>query len=386
MSLGCNTRRMPGGSGRIGTMAALAFAVCSLGAIKATGQPAEASDNVVRAEAPIVAGNAVSAKKRALADAFKQAVERAFAEIMKEGEPLPQPWPEAVVQLKASFASAAQKFVRSYRVIEQKSEGGAVKMMVEADVDSVLLRRELDRARGTAAPTVAPKAASALLVVTSPGTASPVLVRALTALGAPAQAERAQSEAQLVANAPKRNAHALFVVESAQEEGAVRGTLQVSVKCSLAAHLYLAGGPVGRPVLDQVDEDRGFGATATAAREACAERTAATLARATVARMRASATGASFVTLQLDITDPGAVALIFRACKRMGSVTATEVRQVMATSAEMRVFTRMGGPALEQALVRELAGKLAIVPTQTGNDSLALRVRNPDSSALEENR
>jgi hypothetical protein len=90
--------------------------------------------------------------------------------------------------------------------------------------------------------------------------------------------------------------------------------------------------------------------------------------------------------LQLDIVDPGAVALVLRACRRLGSVTATEVRQVMAASAEMRVFSRMGGLALQQALVRELGGKLAIVPIQTGNDSLALRVRNPGSSDLDENR
>jgi len=105
-----------------------------------------------------------------------------------------------------------------------------------------------------------------------------------------------------------------------------------------------------------------------------------------VAKLRAPAVGAPFVTLQLDIVDPGAIALVLQACKRLGSVNATEARQVSATGAEIRVFTRMGGPALQQSLVRELAGKLAMVPTQTGNDLLVLRVRNPDSSALEETR
>jgi len=37
-------------------------------------------------------------------------------------------------------------------------------------------------------------------------------------------------------------------------------------------------------------------------------------------------------------------------------------------------------------MTRELAGKLAVTSTQTTSDSLVLRVRNPDSSALEENR
>ena len=368
-------------------MRRLLFAACSLLAVDVRGQAAEQNESVVRAEAPIVAGNAVSAKKRALADAFRQAVERAFADLIKEGEPLPQPWPAGLMQLKASFASAAQKFVRSYRLIEQSSEGGLVKVMVEADVDTVLLRSEIDRARGSAAvqaPAPVAKPAGGVLVA---GAASAAVVRALTALGVAAQAaDGTETEAQHVAAAAKRNAHALFIAEDAQQEGAVRGTLQVAVKCALAARLFLAGGPAGHPVLDQTAEDRGFGANAVAAREACVERTAALVARAVVAKVRASATAASFVTLQLDIVDPGAVAQILRACRRLGSVTATEVREVMAASAEMRVFTRIGGPALQQALVRELAGKLAIVPIQTGNDSLSLRVRNPDSSALEENR
>jgi hypothetical protein len=375
------SRRTPGTLALQG----LLFAACSLVAVEAMGQAGEQNENVVRAEAPIVAGNAESAKKRALADAFRQAVERAFAEIVKAGEPLPQPWPAGVMQLKASLASAAQKFVRSYRVIEQTSETGVFKVMVEADVDTVLLRTEIDRARVSAtAPVPVAKTAGGVLVA---GTASATVVRALTALGVAAQAaDGTPGEAQHVATAARRNAHALFTVEHAQEEGAVRGTLQVAVKCSLAAHLFLAGGPAGHPVLDQTVEDHGFGANAAAARGACVERTAARVARAVVAKVRASATAASFVTLQLDIVDPGAVALVLRACRRLGSVTATEVREVMASSAEMRVFTRMGGLALQQALVRELGGKLAIVPIQTGNDSLALRVRNPGSSDLEENR
>lgn len=349
-------------------------------------EAAAATDRIVRAEAPIVAGNALSAKKRAMSDAFRQAVERSFAEVLKEGEPLPQPWPPGVVQLKASLASAAQRFVRSYRLIEQTSEGGVLKLMVEADVDTVALRRELDRARGaaTATPQVS-KAASTLLVGGSAG-ATPAVLRALIAAGIAAQLDRAPSEAQLIANGAKQNAHALFVAETDSDEGAVRGAAQVSVKCSLAARLFAAGAPTGRPVLDEVDEDRGFGVDAAAGREACVQRTAAVLTRAVVAKLRTPAVGAPFVTVQLDIVDAGAVALVLQACKRLGSVNAAEARQVTAKTAEIRVFTRMGGPALQQALARELAGKLAIAPTQTGPDLLVLRLRNPDSSALEENR
>jgi hypothetical protein len=88
----------------------------------------------------------------------------------------------------------------------------------------------------------------------------------------------------------------------------------------------------------------------------------------------------------LDIVDPGPVPLLLQALKRVGSVTATEVRHVAASLAEIRVFTRMGGVALGQALLREVAGKLAVTATQTSNDLLALRVRALESSPLEENR
>ena len=137
----------------------------------ARAQAPEPNERVVRAEAPVVAGNAVNAKKRALADALRQATERALAEIVKQSEPLPSPPPPGVAQLKASLANSAQRFVRSYRLIEQQTEGGVLRVMVEADVDTVLLRQALDRARGSApaaAPASAPVANFMLVAGTTP--------------------------------------------------------------------------------------------------------------------------------------------------------------------------------------------------------------------------
>jgi hypothetical protein len=138
--------------------------------------------------------------------------------------------------------------------------------------------------------------------------------------------------------------------------------------------------------VERSDEERGFAADERLARDACFERVATQAARGLASTLRAPAVAASFVTLQLDIVDPGPVPLLLQALKRVGSVTATEVRHVAASLAEIRVFTRMGGVALGQALLREVAGKLAVTPTQTSNDLLALRVRALESSPLEENR
>jgi hypothetical protein len=194
-------------------------------------------------------------------------------------------------------------------------------------------------------------------------------------------------EAQLLASAAKQNAYALFVAATSASEGAVRGTASISVKCSLRARLFKAGGQaVVGPAMDRTNEDRGFAAEEKLARDACLARASSQAARGLITALRAPAVAATFVTLQLDITNPGAIPTFLQALKRVGAVTGSEVRHVSANLAEIRVFTRMGGAALGQALSRELAGKLTVTATQTTNDLLGVRVRALDSSALEENR
>jgi hypothetical protein len=60
-------------------------------------------------------------------------------------------------------------------------------------------------------------------------------------------------------------------------------------------------------------------------------------------------------------------------------VTASEVRHITANLAEIRVFTRIGGPGLFQALGRELGGKLLLVPTRPVSDVVAVKVQGSDS-------
>jgi len=375
------TRRMT-----IGILVAL----CLLSGSGARAQTPEQNERVVRAEAPIVAGNAVNARKRALADAFRQAAERVFGELLKEGAPLPQPVPANVAQLKASLANSAQRFIRSYRLIEQQTEGGVLRVMVEADVDTVLLRRELERARGATAapaPIVAVAPAASFLLVAGAAPVATLTAGALTAAGVNARLDASPGEAELVASAAKHNAYALFVAATSASEGKVRGASSVSVKCSLRSRLFQALGQAPRgPAVDRTDEERGFAAEEKLARDACWERVSSQAARGLVAALRAPAVAATFVTLQLDMADPGAIPTVLQALKRVGGVTASEVRHVAANLAEIRVFTRIGGVALGQALLREVGGKVTASATQTTNDVLALRVRGLDTSALEENR
>lgn len=362
-------------------LASFAATLCLGWAAVAFAQPAETNQNVVRAEAPIVAGNAVSAKKRALADAFRQAAEQAFAELLKQGEPMPSPLPAGVAQIKASLANSAQRYVRSYRLIEQTSEEGLVKVMVEVDVDEVLLRREIDAARGAAAVRSQPSAkpVARALVVAGPAPAGTLVAAALGPEGVRAQLDPASTEPQLLVSAARQNALALFVTFRSAAEEKVRGTSRMPVKCAVAWRLFLAGAQAARgPVAQRTEEDYGFAEDEAAARGACLGRAATTAARGVATALRTPVTSAPFVTLQLQIDSLGVLPVLLQALKRLGAVTATEVRHVTGTELEIRAFTRVGGPMLLQALGRELGGKLALVPVRPPSEVIVARVQGAD--------
>jgi hypothetical protein len=378
---------------RAHVIAGLSFLLAATAWAQPAATPAAESsppDGVVRAEAPIVDGNALMAKKRALAEAFRQVVERAFTDLLKEGAPMAGPMSSGIAQLKNSFATSAQRFVRSYRLLEQDTEGGMLRIMIDADVDTVALRREIDRIRGSAAgPTVAPppKPTADFVLVAGPAPGAGALVSVLAAAGIKAHLDPAPDEARLVASAASQGATAVFVRPRSVSEGLVPGTPKLAIKCNLNLRMFRTGFDAPRgPVMDRTDEDRGFASNENAARDVCFARVAATAARMVAIGLRAPAVSAQFVTLQLDIADAGPIPVLMQALKRLGMVTATEVRQIGAKMAEIRVFTRVGGPVLLQALAHEVAARLSLTPTQATSDLLVLVVRAADAPPVEDNR
>jgi hypothetical protein len=364
-------------------LASFAATICLFWAAGVCAQPAETNQNVVRAEAPIVAGNAVNAKKRALADAFRQAAEQAFAQLLQQGVPMPSPLPPGVVQIKASLASSAQKYVRSYRLIEQQTEGGVLKLMVEVDVDEVQLRRDIEEARSAAAVRVQPSAkpVARALVVAGPAPAGALLVAALGPEGVRAQLDPAVTETQVLVSAARQNALAIFVTARAAAEEKVRGTSRIPVKCAIAWRLFLAGAQAARgPVAQRTEEEYSFANDEATARDACLKRVATTAARGVATALRTPVTSAPFVTLQLQTDGVGVLPVLLQSLKRMGAVTATEVRQVTSTQLEIRAFTRVGGPLLLQGLSRELGGKLLLVPVQPPSDVIVAKVQGVEVS------
>jgi len=102
---------------------------------------AQQSGTIITAEAPIINRNVVQAEQRALADAFRQATERVFQNLLKESGADGQPLSPGLAQLKASLASKGQRFVRSYRVLEKDESQGRLRLQIDSYVNTALLLR-----------------------------------------------------------------------------------------------------------------------------------------------------------------------------------------------------------------------------------------------------
>ena len=339
---------------------------------------AQPGEHVVNAEVPIVNGNAVVAQQRALADAFRQAVESAFSDLLKESGAEAQPLSAGLMRLEASFANRGQHFVRSYRILEQEEANGRLHVQIDADVDTPLLRREMERARGTTSeefPTASARPAGPSILVGGemPDEARATVVKALTAAGVQAQSVAARDEASLSATAGRQGGKALWLASASSSEGSIRGADRVSVRCELHARLLSAGSGAAAASLER--SERGFAGDEAAARIVCWQRVAGALARHLSAFLRPTATGSRFVTLDLDVVEPAALMALIQVVKRLGAVNAAEVRHVTTTHAEIRVFTRMSGREIEAALIRDVAGRLLVTEVKPPADRVTLQVR-----------
>jgi hypothetical protein len=353
---------------------ALAIAIL-LFVLPAAAQPGE---RVVTAEVPIVNGNAVVAKQRALADAFRQVAERAFADLLKESGGEVQPLAPGLAQIKASFANRGQRFVRSYRVLEEEEAKGRLRVQIDAEVDTALLRREMERARGataTESATTSTRPAGLSLLVGGDDEASAAVVKAIAAGGVQVQSAAARDEAALVGAAGRQAAQALWLVATSFGEGTIRGASPVSVRCELRARLLSAGPGVRPALLDNTQSERGFARDESGARLACWQRVAGGLARQLSTFLRPVPAGARYLTLDLDVVEPAALVTLIRVVKRLGAVNAAEVRHVTTRRAEIRVFTRMSGREIESALVRDIAGRLLVTEVKPPADRVTLQVR-----------
>jgi hypothetical protein len=362
--------------------------VSALVALAQAAPPSDARPHVdvrppIPAEAPIVGGNAASARQRALDDAFRQAVERMFGVLIAEAGISPsEPPPPALMQLKSTFFSRPKRYIRGYSILEEHEEAGRVRLLVDADVNEGQLRREIDKARG-ATPVALPASAPSMLLNGESPEAVLAVARALNGAGVKADAPPLGKldDAGLRDIAARNHASAAVVVSaSVSEDGPVRGTSKWAAGCRLAVRVLSVA---GAPPVDRGAEARAFAEGKDAARAECLARTAGDVARQVASGLAGAlpARDVRAVSLDLDLVEPAVLPMVLQALKKMGSVSSAEVRRVTVGHVEIRAVTRLTGPALVSAIARELTGAAEVTPGQAVADRAALQVRLPAAAA-----
>lgn len=358
---------------------ALFIAICNVGLALAQTLE-ETNERVVRSEAPIVAGNAVSAKKRALAEAFRQATERAFTELITQNGVVNET--PRLQQLKSSFASIGQKYIRRYRILEEGEAQGQLLLMVEAEVDTVLLRREIEKLTDNQAGSAGGQSTlqgAPLLIAGKVGSSFVnQLIKGLAVANVKTVAHSAKDERALLVVAAKASSPALYLKVESTNEGKIRGSSQLSVACRVNYRLFTSIGLKH----SATESGRGFAIDESEARESCLDRLVPQIVHGVSQSFQSTLTRSPFITLNLDVVEPAVLSYITAALKRLGAVTASEVRLVTLSQVEIRVFTRVVAATLQTLLLRELSSKLTITPVRLEPDRLTLQIRIPPHTEL----
>jgi hypothetical protein len=361
---------------RIATAALLPALLC--GSV-ARAQPAPAPAGAPPAEgvvgqAAVAAGNVASARERALDDAFRQLVERSFAELAGEaGAGAVSP---ALASLRAAWIARPKRLVRGYRVLEQGEVEGSYRVRVTAELDAAYMRREFDRARGSANRGVTPGAVP--VVGSGPPEAPAALASALGAEGVRAQHQLGATDDAGLRAFAARSGRGVVVAVNARSaaEGLVRGTGEQSVECQMTVRLLGPDG--GSKGSDRSAGSRAFGAAESDARAACFARAARDLLPALLPDLGlvAGAGDLRAVMLDLDIAEPAVISPVLRALRKIAGPAAAEVRRVIVGRVEIQVRSRLAPAALMAALSREMSSLATVTPTgQPMGDRLSAQVR-----------
>lgn len=182
-----------------------------------------AAQEPILGEAPVVGGNVSGARERALADAFRKAVETVFDEA-RSGIAGAQ---AAVASLRDVMGQRARRYIRSFRLVEQAEEGGYIRVKLTADVDRVAITRELESVAGTSAQTSVPG-----VLVAGGDPAANIFTKALQLRGVRArQGSGAPAEGQLLVQ----------IFGSDKAILPVRGTRTLAAACELKVKIVRTG-------------------------------------------------------------------------------------------------------------------------------------------------
>jgi hypothetical protein len=343
------------------TAAAVLLAV-NVSAQETLAPTTEVAPGVV-GEAPIAAGNAASARERALEEAFRQLVEKTFTQLISElGGATPT---AAQASVRAGWLQRPRRLVRGYRVLEESEQAGNLRVRVTADLDEAGMRRELERARGATTTRATPAGAVPVVALSSPEAAT-ALAAALAAGGvraelAPGRLADAAAVRPLALKAGR--GVAVAVNGHDEDEGLVRGAGLRAVACEISVQLVPAAGDVPAP---RSAKARGFHAEPQRARDSCYTRATAALLPALLPELGGMTSGAGDLrqyVFDLDLNEPAALAPMLRAVRKVAGPAAAEVRRIAVGRVELAVNTRLAAAALFAGVARELGSVATLVRT-----------------------
>jgi hypothetical protein len=310
-------------------------------------------------QAPVVGGDRVRAKERALDDAMRQAVEQAAQTVLD---------PQALVarqsDLKLRIYPRARTYVASYRVLDEGETAGAFQMHISAQVAVSRLAKDLAASAPPPLPRLSSKlrgvvcarvSGDAAVITAVTGDAEKAMREQLAARGVETIAGPATCTEAAAAEAARVGAAqaALVAAIDVSAAGSVRGTDRVAAKAKVMLRMVE---PEGRASGAEDAEREAYApslerAAATAAREAL---TAALLPLAPklVHYWAPSAPQGGVMVKVSRINKHADYVAVVRALAALPGVTGVDPRRFARGEAELNVRTNVAAAQLAASLGR----------------------------------
>ncbi len=332
-------------------------------------------------QAPVVGGDRVRARERALDEAMRQAVEQAAQTVLD-----PQSLVARSSDLKLRIYPRARTYVGTYRVLDESEVGGVFQMHISAQVAVSRLARDL----ATQAPPQLPRLSSKLRgVVCARVSGDAALISAVTT-----DAEKTLRE-QLAARGVEAIAAPATCTESAAAEaakvGAAQGALVAAIEISPAGSVRGTDRLAAKAkVMLRIVEPEG---RASGAEDAEREAYAPSLERAAATAAREALT-AALVPLQSKLVHywappapQGGVMVkvsrlsrhsdyvaIVRALSALPGVSGVDPRRFARGEAELNVRTTSAAPQLAASLNRMPPAGIRVSSHPASDGSLSIEV------------
>lgn len=332
-------------------------------------------------QAPVVGGDHVRARERALEEAFRQAVEQAVATVLD---------PQAIVQrtsdLKLRIYPRARTFVSNYRVLEEGEVSGLFQVRISAQVSTARLARELTQPQSgmSGLPRLSAKPRAIVCVHADAPEVPEAGEKALRELLAtrnvealpppPSCTEDAAAEAAKIGGAQA----AVVGIVALQPAGPIRGTDRVAAEAK--AKLKLVD-PQGRTSAEGSGERQAYDVTVDRAGQLAARDALSDAARAIapqLAQKWAPAAPAGGVSVQLSGFGRYAdYQAIVRALQALPGVAGVEPRRFQRGQAELVVRTQSGAGQLAAGLSRVPPAGVRVQVRPDGDGRLSIQIAGP---------